>query len=127
MLGVKEKAGRKSRMDDMDDDSNEEMPEMPPLETPLVDPHPELPPWNVALPDPESLGSSGSSSDSDLSVFEDTFNDIMKERQAEESGVIDSVIEDCTLEADDAEAEVIDTNTPNKQVIHLSLTSWLHT
>jgi hypothetical protein len=98
-------------MDDMDDDSNEEMPEMPPLETPLVDPHPELPPWNVALPDPESLGSSGSSSDSDLSVFEDTFNDIMKERQAEESGVIDSVIEDYTLEADDAEAEVIDTNT----------------
>jgi hypothetical protein len=75
---------------------------IPPLDAPLVDLHPELPEWNVAFPVPESFGSI---------QYKETFNNIVTDRQAEESAIIESVVEDYTLEADASEAEVIDTNT----------------
>ncbi len=76
-------------------------------------PPPQLPEWKAnALPSPESY-SSGSVSDSSSvgSTFENNFRDIINERQAEECAIIESIVEDYTLEADAAEAEVVDTNT----------------
>jgi hypothetical protein len=74
-------------------------------------PPPQLPEWKAnALPSPESY-SSGSVSDSSSvgSTFENNFRDIIN--QAEECAIIESIVEDYTLEADAAEAEVVDTNT----------------
>jgi hypothetical protein len=105
-------------MDNAEDDTHKATPPLgddanraiPPLDAPVGDLHPELPEWNAALPVPESFGSDSASVDTTDSSFEETFNNIVNDRQAEESAIIESVVEEYTLEADATEAEVIDTN-----------------
>jgi len=89
---------------------NEQILAMPELNEPVG-----VPEWNEAMGMPEWDGAESSDSisvdSSDVRTFADTFNELVSTRLAEENEVISSVVEDYTLDADAAEAEVIDKNT----------------